>query len=70
MLDQTAINAALDRQSQLTKPPGSLGRLETLAIWLAGCQDRPFQRLIMFSVFCSPLIMALHNVGCLPFRRK
>ena len=36
--DQTAINAATDRQGQLTKPPGSLGRLEDLAIWMAGWQ--------------------------------
>ena len=35
--DQTAIDAT-DRQGQLTKPPGSLGRLEDLAIWMAGWQ--------------------------------
>ena len=28
------------RQAQLTKPRGSLGRLESLAIWLASCQAR------------------------------
>ena len=35
--------AALRRQSQLTKPPGSLGRLEDLAVTLAGLlsNDRP-----------------------------
>jgi len=35
--------AARDRQAALTKPPGSLGRLEELAVWLAGVrgQDRP-----------------------------
>ncbi|NYZ15914.1 nicotinate-nucleotide--dimethylbenzimidazole phosphoribosyltransferase [Azospirillum sp. RWY-5-1] len=32
--------AALQRQSQLTKPPGSLGRLEDLAQWLATWQGR------------------------------
>ena len=37
-LDAAAIKAAQARQNQLTKPPGSLGKLETLAIWLAGCQ--------------------------------
>lgn len=32
--------AALQRQRQLTKPPGSLGRLEDLAQWLATWQGR------------------------------
>jgi nicotinate-nucleotide--dimethylbenzimidazole phosphoribosyltransferase len=35
-LDHAAMNAARARQAQLVKPPGSLGRLEELAIWLAG----------------------------------
>lgn len=34
-LDQTAAAAAADRLDRLTKPPGSLGRLEALAIQLA-----------------------------------
>ena len=34
--DANARNAALDRNGQLTKPPGALGRLEDLAIWYAG----------------------------------
>ncbi len=33
------MEAARARQTALTKPPGSLGRLEQLAIWLAGVQD-------------------------------
>jgi nicotinate-nucleotide--dimethylbenzimidazole phosphoribosyltransferase len=36
-----ARRAALMRQALLTKPPGSLGRLEELAIWLAGVRDQP-----------------------------
>ena len=35
-LDQTAMDAARQRQAQLAKPPGSLGRLEDLSIQLAG----------------------------------
>lgn len=35
-LDAPAMAAAADRQSQLTKPAGALGRLETLSIQLAG----------------------------------
>ena len=34
--DTAATAAAQDRNSQLTKPPGALGRLEDLAIWYAG----------------------------------
>lgn len=36
--DRDAAIAARDRQSQLTKPVGSLGRLEEIAIWVASCQ--------------------------------
>ncbi len=35
-LDSAAMKAAEERQSQLTKPAGSLGRLESLSIQLAG----------------------------------
>ena len=40
-LDAAAMRAAEERQLQLTKPPKSLGRLETLSIRLAGIQGRP-----------------------------
>jgi nicotinate-nucleotide--dimethylbenzimidazole phosphoribosyltransferase len=42
-LDTAAMDAARARQGQLVKPPGSLGRLEELAIWLAGAtgEERP-----------------------------
>ena len=36
--DADAIQAAERRNGVLTKPPGALGRLETVAIWLAGWQ--------------------------------
>jgi nicotinate-nucleotide--dimethylbenzimidazole phosphoribosyltransferase len=41
--NDAAIAAAQDRNMQLTKPPGALGRLEDVAIWVAGWQgtDRP-----------------------------
>ena len=35
-LDEAAMTAALQRQAQLAKPPGSLGRLEDLSVRLAG----------------------------------
>lgn len=42
-LDPAALAAALARQGQLTKPPGSLGRLEELAVAMAAMQgnERP-----------------------------
>ena len=36
--DAIAIGAATARNGVLTKPPGALGQLETVAIWLAGWQ--------------------------------
>jgi len=36
--DETARAEALARQGTLTKPPGSLGRLEELSVWVAACQ--------------------------------
>ncbi len=47
-LDSDAMDAARQRQRALTKPPGALGRLEEVSVWLAGaqgtCPPRPFQR--------------------------
>lgn len=36
--DQASADAATERQNSLTKPPGALGRLEDLAIFMAGWQ--------------------------------
>ena len=41
----TAAAAVRERQQILTKPPGSLGRLEDLAAWLAKWQSCPIPRL-------------------------
>ncbi len=41
----SAHDAVRERQANLTKPPGSLGRLEDLAAWLAKWQSRPMPRL-------------------------
>ncbi|WP_428484817.1 nicotinate-nucleotide--dimethylbenzimidazole phosphoribosyltransferase [Rhodopila sp.] len=41
----SAATAVRNRQAILTKPPGSLGRLEELAAWLARWQSRPLPRL-------------------------
>ncbi len=44
-LDQAAMQAARSRQSELTKPPGSLGRLEELSIQVAGITGTPRPKL-------------------------
>ncbi len=43
--DAKAAERAKSRQGELTKPPGSLGRLEDLAVWLASWQGRERPRL-------------------------
>lgn len=48
--DDAAAGAVADRQMQLTKPPGSLGRLETLAAWLGRWQGRAMPRLDTVSI--------------------
>ena len=40
-LDRAAMDSAFARQNTLTKPPGSLGRLEELSAQLAGIQGKP-----------------------------
>src|SRR6476661_1284246 len=46
--DAAAAAAARTRQDTLTKPPGALGRLEDLSVWVAACQGscppRQFER--------------------------
>lgn len=43
--DAAARSAAIARQGVLTKPPGSLGRLEDIAVFMAGWQGNPLPRL-------------------------
>lgn len=43
--DATAAAAAAQRNGQLTKPPGALGRLEEVAIWYAGWRADPKPRI-------------------------
>lgn len=60
--------AALERQSQLTKPAGALGRLETLAIDLAGLQftDRPRASRVPIIVFAGDHGIAAQGVSAYP----
>jgi nicotinate-nucleotide--dimethylbenzimidazole phosphoribosyltransferase len=43
--DAEGISAARARQAELTKPPGSLGRLEDLAVFMAGWRATPRPRI-------------------------
>jgi nicotinate-nucleotide--dimethylbenzimidazole phosphoribosyltransferase len=59
--DARAADAAMRRQQNLTKPLGSLGRLEELAIWLAQWQGRESPRLDRVSV---AVFAGNHGVAC------
>jgi len=59
---------ALDRQSQLTKPPGSLGRLEDLAVHFASMQGKakPTLDRVWISVFVADHGIAEERVSAFP----
>lgn len=59
---------ALARQAQLTKPPGSLGRLEQLAVRLAALQatEHPKAESIWISVFAADHGVAAEGVSAFP----
>ncbi len=60
--------AAAARQAQLTKPPGSLGGLETVALELAGIQgvERPVARPAAALLFASDHPVVRHGVAAFP----
>lgn len=66
--DAEALAAARARQAQLTKPPGALGRLEDLAIRLAGLQGQPCPTLerVWISVFAADHGIAAAGVSAFP----
>lgn len=66
--NQTAAGAAAVRQAQLTKPPGSLGRLEEIATFFAGWQGRASPRLDhgRMAIFAGNHGMAVHGVSAFP----
>jgi nicotinate-nucleotide--dimethylbenzimidazole phosphoribosyltransferase len=61
-------DAATRRQQNLTKPPGSLGRLEELAIWVARWQGREMPRLgrVTIAVFAGNHGVAGRGVSAYP----
>jgi len=68
MLNQEAECQALARQGQLTKPPGSLGRLEELATTLAGLQGKDIPQIdnIMIRVFAGDHGVVEEGVSAFP----
>jgi nicotinate-nucleotide--dimethylbenzimidazole phosphoribosyltransferase len=66
--DARAAEAAMRRQQNLTKPPGSLGRLEELAVWLAEWQGRESPRLdrVSIAVFAGNHGVASRGVSAYP----
>ena len=60
--------SALERQLQLTKPPGSLGRLESAAVTLASLQQTltPRVNTIAISIFAADHGIAEENVSAFP----
>jgi nicotinate-nucleotide--dimethylbenzimidazole phosphoribosyltransferase len=66
--DSEAEAAARARQSVLTKPPGSLGRLEELAAYLARWQGRPIPKLdrLAIAVFAGNHGVAARGVSAYP----
>ncbi|MDD4881580.1 MAG: nicotinate-nucleotide--dimethylbenzimidazole phosphoribosyltransferase [Gallionellaceae bacterium] len=66
--DETTAAAARVRQDNLTKPPGSLGRLEELAIGLAAMQgrDRPGVDQVWIAVFAGDHGVVAEGVSAFP----
>jgi nicotinate-nucleotide--dimethylbenzimidazole phosphoribosyltransferase len=66
--DRLAASAACERQARLTKPPGSLGRLEELAAWLAHWRGRALPRLdrIAIAVFAGNHGVTARGVSAYP----
>ncbi|WP_076070499.1 nicotinate-nucleotide--dimethylbenzimidazole phosphoribosyltransferase [Sphingomonas montana] len=66
--DAAASAAAAARQGELTKPPGSLGRLEEIAIFLAGWQRRARPRLdrVRAAIFAGNHGIVVHGVSAFP----
>lgn len=63
-----ALKDALDRQAQLTKPPGSLGRLEEIATRLAGLQGtyKPQLDTVRIVIFAADHGVAAEHVSAFP----
>jgi nicotinate-nucleotide--dimethylbenzimidazole phosphoribosyltransferase len=66
--DAAAFAAATARNGQLTKPPGALGRLEDLAIWMGSWQGtaQPRADRAQICIFAGNHGIAAHGVSAFP----
>ncbi len=66
--NEVAVLAARARQERLTKPPGSLGRLEDLAIWLARWQgtNLPTLKHVDILIFAGSHGVTAHGISAFP----
>lgn len=66
--DRSALDLARARQAQLTKPAGSLGRLEDIAVFMAGWQGavRPSLERVQAVVFAGNHGVAARGVSAFP----
>jgi len=66
--DAAATQGAVARNAQLTKPPGALGRLEELAIWLAGWQGTDTPRILapQIAIFAGNHGVVAQGVSAFP----
>ncbi len=66
--NEQAVSAAAARQDRLTKPPGSLGRLEDMVLWLARWQGRadPALDRVEILVFAGNHGVAARGVSAYP----
>ena len=68
ILDKASRKSALHRQTELTKPPGSLGRLEEIVFVLASLQGslRPDIQNVQITIFAADHGIALEGVSAFP----
>lgn len=66
--DADVVKAAAERNGQLTKPPGALGRLEDLAIWYAGWRGESRPQIVspQVIVFAGNHGVAARGVSAFP----
>ncbi|HEU0234253.1 MAG TPA: nicotinate-nucleotide--dimethylbenzimidazole phosphoribosyltransferase [Gallionella sp.] len=68
VLNESSRTAALARQEQLTKPPGSLGKLEAIAVQLSALQGtaKPQMECLHISIFAADHGVAAEGVSAFP----